>query len=79
MLCHIYFKIGEFSKVIRHSESLNLDKTSDHGLHILLMEAESHMVLQEYRKASKVFYKICKMYNRSKKLLTARGASTVAS
>ena len=44
MLCHIYFKIGEFGKVIRHSESLNLDTVSDHALHILLMSAESHML-----------------------------------
>ena len=68
MLCYIFYKIGEFAKVIRHSETLNLDTTSEKVFHLLLMVAESYMVQQEYRKASKVFYKLCKTYNKSKKL-----------
>ena len=84
LLLLLYFRLGEFEKVLKFVESdqdrffkdsfsklsgkvgLKSADLENYILQIYQIHADSLMMTEQYKKANKVFYTLCKVYNKWK-------------
>jgi hypothetical protein len=84
LLLLLYFRLGEFEKVVKFVESdqdrffkdsfsklsgkvgLKSADLENYILQIYQINADSLMMTEQYKKANKVFYTLCKVYNKWK-------------